>query len=102
MAQWIETKLRYDKVMENGVVKKVTEAYLVDAISFAEAEERIRTIAAPQNVARHPGFRTPCARTGVCSDCNSPDRVCNTRMEMLRCWPAGRVLVVLIDQELGL
>jgi len=68
----------------------------------AEAEERIRTIAAPQNVARHPGFRTPCARTGVCSDCNSPDRVCNTRMEMLRCWPAGRVLVVLIDQELGL
>lgn len=68
----------------------------------AEAEDRIRTIAAPQNVARHPGFRTPCARTGVCSDCNSPDRVCNTRMEMLRCWPAGRVLVVLIDQELGL
>ncbi|MFQ7502031.1 MAG: hypothetical protein ACLRMJ_00825 [Alistipes finegoldii] len=35
----------------------------------------------------HPGFRTPCAKTGVCSDCNSPDRVCNTRMEMLRCWP---------------
>ena len=26
-----------------------------------EAEERIRRIAAPQNVARHPGFRTPCA-----------------------------------------
>ena len=68
----------------------------------AQAEDRIRTIAAPQNVARHPGFRTPCARTGVCSDCNSPDRVCNTRMEMLRCWPARRVLVVLIDQELGL
>ena len=68
----------------------------------AQAEDRIRTIAAPQNVARHPGFRTPCARTGVCSDCNSPDRVCNTRMEMMRCWPAGRMLVVLIDQELGL
>ena len=73
-----------------------------DVTTLYEAEERIRTIAAPQNVARHPGFRTPCARTGVCSDCNSPDRVCNTRMEMLRCWPAGRVLVVLIDQELGL
>ena len=67
-----------------------------------EAEERIRTIAAPQNIARHPGFRTPCAKTGVCSDCNSPDRVCNTRMEMLRCWPDKRVLVVLIDQDLGL
>lgn len=41
MAQWIETKLRYDKVMENGAVKKVTEAYLVDALSFTEAEARI-------------------------------------------------------------
>lgn len=68
----------------------------------AAAEERIRTIAAPRNVARHPGFRTPCAATGVCSDCNSPDRICNTRMEMLRCYPAERVLVVLIDEELGL
>ena len=66
------------------------------------AEERIRRIAAPQNIARHPGFRTPCAKTGVCSDCNSQDRVCNTRMEMLRCWPDNRVLVVLIDEDLGL
>lgn len=41
MAQWIETKLRYNKVMENGAVKKVTEAYLVDALSFTEAEARI-------------------------------------------------------------
>ena len=67
-----------------------------------EAEERIRRIAAPQNIARHPGFRTPCAKTGVCMDCNSPDRICNTRMEMLRCHPDGRILVVLVDQELGL
>lgn len=41
MAQWIETKLRYGKVMENGAVKKVTEPYLVDALTFAEAEARI-------------------------------------------------------------
>jgi len=41
MAQWIETKLRYSKIVENGAVKKVTEAYLVDALSFAEAEARI-------------------------------------------------------------
>lgn len=67
-----------------------------------KAEERIRRIAAPQNVARHPGFRTPCAKTGLCMDCNSQDRICNTRMEMLRCWPDKRVLVVLIDQDLGL
>lgn len=67
-----------------------------------EAEERIRRIAAPQNVARHPEFRTPCARTGICADCSSPDRICNTRMEMLRCHPAGRILTVLIDEDLGL
>ena len=64
--------------------------------------ERIRRIAAPQNVARHPGFRTPCAKTGVCADCNSQDRICNTRMEMLRCWPDKRVLVILIDEDSGL
>lgn len=67
-----------------------------------QAEERIRTIAAPQNIARHPGFRTPCAITGICSDCNSADRICNTRMEMQRCYPKGRVAVILIDEDLGL
>lgn len=41
MAQWIETKLRYDKVMENGAKKKVNEHYLVNALSFAEADARI-------------------------------------------------------------
>lgn len=51
---------------------------------------------------RHPDRRTPCIRTGVCTDCNSADRICNTRMEMLRCHPAGRVPVGLIDEDLGL
>lgn len=41
MAQWIETRLRYDKIMDNGAVRKVTESYLVDALTFAEAEARI-------------------------------------------------------------
>ena len=41
MALYIETKIRYDKVMENGISKKVTEPYLVDALSFTEAEARI-------------------------------------------------------------
>lgn len=38
---YFECKLRYDKIQENGAVKKVTEAYLVDALSFTEAEARI-------------------------------------------------------------
>lgn len=41
MANWFECKVRYDKLQENGAVKKVTEAYLVDAVSFTEAEARI-------------------------------------------------------------
>ena len=41
MANWFETEVRYDKTMENGSVKRVTEAYLVDALSFTEAEARI-------------------------------------------------------------
>lgn len=72
------------------------------ASSREEAERRIRDIAAPRNVARHPGFRTPCAVTGICADCNSPDRICNTRMEMLCCHPRGRIKVILIDREMGL
>lgn len=41
MAQLFETKIHYDKIQENGAVKKVTEAYLVDALTFTEAEARI-------------------------------------------------------------
>jgi len=33
--------VRYDKMMENGMVKKVNEPYLVDALTFTEAEARI-------------------------------------------------------------
>lgn len=41
MANWFECKVRYDKTMENGAQKKVTEPYLIDALSFTEAEARI-------------------------------------------------------------
>jgi hypothetical protein len=35
---WFECKVSYEKTMETGLVKKVTESYLVDALSHAEAE----------------------------------------------------------------
>lgn len=41
MAVWFECKVRYDKMQENGMVKKVNEPYLVDALTFTEAEARI-------------------------------------------------------------
>lgn len=41
MALWFECKVRYERMTENGMVKKVNEPYLVDALSFTEAETRI-------------------------------------------------------------
>ena len=42
MATWFECKVRYDKLQEGGTsVKKVTETFLVDALTFTEAESRI-------------------------------------------------------------
>ena len=38
---WFETKIRYDKTMEDGRSKKVTEVYTVEALSFTEAESVI-------------------------------------------------------------
>ena len=41
MRSWFECKVSFEKVLENGMQKKVTEPYLVDALSFTEAEARI-------------------------------------------------------------
>ena len=41
MNEWYECKVKFEKTLENGTQKKVTEAYLVDALSFTEAEARI-------------------------------------------------------------
>ena len=40
-AIWFEAKVRYEKVMEDGLQKKVTELYVIDALSYSEAEARI-------------------------------------------------------------
>ncbi|HBC37547.1 MAG TPA: phage tail protein, partial [Porphyromonadaceae bacterium] len=41
MYNWFECKVRYDKTLDTGMIKTVTEPYLVDAMSFTEAEARI-------------------------------------------------------------
>lgn len=41
MNNYFLVKVRYDKMMDNGTQKTVTEPYLVDALSFTEAEARI-------------------------------------------------------------
>lgn len=41
MLNWFECKIKYEKTAEEGKIVKVNEAYLVDALSFTEAEARI-------------------------------------------------------------
>nr|DAL91443.1 MAG TPA: protein of unknown function (DUF4494) [Caudoviricetes sp.] len=38
-SDWFEVKMRHDKVHEDGYEKKVTESYVVEALSFGEAEK---------------------------------------------------------------
>ena len=40
-ATWFETKIRYEKTIDDGSQKKVSESYVVDALSFTEAENTI-------------------------------------------------------------
>jgi hypothetical protein len=44
--------------------------------SRSAAMTRVKTVACPAN-ARRLGLDTPCARTGACADCRSPQRMCN-------------------------
>ncbi len=41
MHNWFQCKVKYERNGEDGSVTKVNEAYLIDALSFTEAEERI-------------------------------------------------------------
>lgn len=41
MMKYFETGIRYDKTLENGVTKPVTELYIVNAVSFTECEKII-------------------------------------------------------------
>lgn len=47
MSTWFECKVRYEKMMQDGRQKKVNEPYLVDAVSFTDAETRIHEVLEP-------------------------------------------------------
>jgi hypothetical protein len=70
--------------------------------STADAMHRIRHTAAPANAIRHENLRTPCRKTSLCTNCKSPDRICNTWSVIEHSIPAGRIKVVLINEDCGL
>lgn len=65
-----------------------------------DAVIRARTIAAPMNMQRF-NLQTPCKASGVCSDCKSPDSICNQMLITRNSKPAGRIKVILVGEELG-
>ncbi len=64
------------------------------------AWERIKSYAAPINSMRL-SKKTPCAATGFCQDCQSPQRICNTWTITEKAFPKGRVIIVMINDDLG-
>ena len=64
------------------------------------AMKRARNIAAPINAQRF-GLSTPCASTGKCFDCKSPDTICCQFLITRYSRHAGRIHVVLVNDNLG-
>jgi len=61
---------------------------------------RIKNVAAPQN-ARRFGAQVPCAVSGQCSDCDSPQRICRSILIMERRPSLTDIKVVLVGEKLG-
>lgn len=68
--------------------------------NLAYAQERIRHFTAPAN-AHRIGRKTPCAATGHCEDCSSPERICNATVVIHKQARKDRLLVILVGAELG-
>lgn len=65
-----------------------------------DAMTRIKNYAAPVNVMRLDK-KTPCKKTGVCHDCNSPDRICNYWTIVEKCFSKYRIKIILVNEDLG-
>ena len=64
------------------------------------AMKRARNVAAPINAQRF-GLSTPCAKTGKCMDCKSPDTICCQFLITRFSRHAGRIHVILVNDSLG-
>lgn len=67
---------------------------------IASGIERTRNIASPPNCVRL-NKKTPCAITGKCSYCNSPDTICRATVILHHPTTGKNVFIVLINQDLG-
>ncbi|MCR5594872.1 MAG: lactate utilization protein [Lachnospiraceae bacterium] len=64
------------------------------------AMKRARNVAAPINAQRF-GLNTPCAKTGSCMDCKSPDTICCQFLITRYSKHGDRIHVILVNDDLG-
>ena len=62
--------------------------------------KRIKAYAAPL-AAKRLNIEVPCAKTGFCSDCNSPGRICTATVILERKPRLSDVRVLVVNEELG-
>ena len=72
------------------------------AADLVAAMSRARNTAAPANVQHFPGIKTPCAVTGVCANCMSPETICCQFVITRFSRVPGRIKVVFVGESLGL
>jgi hypothetical protein len=65
-----------------------------------EAQRRVQEWVAPMN-AKRLGLKTPCAETGECADCSSPQRICNIYTVLARKPLRTDIVVILVGEQLG-
>ena len=68
---------------------------------LAEAQKKVQEWTAPMNVKRL-GYKPPCGVTGECSDCASPERICNAYVVLAKKPRKTDYMILLVGEELGL
>jgi len=65
-----------------------------------EAEKRVRNYSAPID-AKRLNKNTPCTTLGYCTDCKSPNRICNDFVIIRGQFVKGRIKVIFVGKQLG-
>lgn len=91
MNSWFECKVTFDRTGEDGLIKKVTEPYLVDALSFTEAESRVCKECQP--------FATGEFIVSAVKRCKIAEMFFNEEGDK---WYRSRVMYLSLDEEKGI
>ena len=71
------------------------------APTLADAVTRAKTVASPINSQRFSGRKSPCCITGICANCKSEDSICVHEVITRISRPAGRIKIILVNEDLG-